>query len=52
MKGNPLDDAVLLMRLLGRDYFVVLAIRPDGNLGRARFELRKAELQMAGEFAV
>ena len=47
-----LDDAVLLMRLLGRDYFVVLAIRPDGNLGRARFELRKAELQMAGEFAV
>lgn len=47
-----LDDAVLLMRLLGRDYFVVLAIQPDGNLGRARFELRKAELQMAGEFAV
>lgn len=47
-----LDDAVVLMRLLGREYFVVLAIRPDGNLGRARFELRKAELQMAGEFAM
>jgi predicted regulator of Ras-like GTPase activity (Roadblock/LC7/MglB family) len=47
-----LDDAVLLMRLLGRDYFVVLAISPEGNLGRARFELRKAELQMASEFAV
>lgn len=47
-----LDDAVVLMRLLGREYFVVLAISPDGNLGRARFELRKAELQMASEFAV
>ena len=47
-----LDDAVLLTRLLGRDYFVVLAITPEGNLGRARFELRKAELQRAGEFAM
>ena len=47
-----LDDAVILMRLLGRDYFVVLAIQPEGNLGRARFELRKAELLMAKEFAI
>ena len=47
-----LDDAVLLMRLLSPEYFVVLAIRPDGNFGRARFELRKAELQMASEFTV
>jgi predicted regulator of Ras-like GTPase activity (Roadblock/LC7/MglB family) len=47
-----LENAVVLMRLLGRDYFVVLAISPEGNLGRARFELRKAELQMASEFAV
>ena len=47
-----LDDAVVLMRLLGRDYFVVLAISPEGNLGRARFELRKAEMQMASEFAL
>ena len=47
-----LESAVLIMRLLGRDYFVVLAIAPEGNLGRARFELRKAELQIAGEFAM
>ncbi len=47
-----LDSAILLIRLLGRDYFVVLAMKPDGNLGRARFELRKAELQIAGEFAL
>ncbi len=47
-----LDKAVILMRLLSRDYFVVLALSPDGNLGRGRFELRKAELQLAKEFAV
>jgi predicted regulator of Ras-like GTPase activity (Roadblock/LC7/MglB family) len=47
-----LEGAVVLMRLLGRDYFVVLALTPDGNLGRARFELRKAELQLTKEFAI
>ncbi len=47
-----LDGAVVIMRLLGRDYFVVLAITPEGNLGRARYELRKAELQLKKEFAI
>lgn len=47
-----LDSAVVIMRLLGRDYFVVLAISPEGNLGRGRFELRKAELQLKKEFAL
>ena len=47
-----LDDAFILIRLLGKEYFIVLAITPEGNLGRGRFELRKAELQMAKEFAV
>ena len=47
-----LDGAVLVMRLLSRDYFVVLAMSTQGNLGRGRFELRKAELQLAKEFAL
>jgi predicted regulator of Ras-like GTPase activity (Roadblock/LC7/MglB family) len=47
-----LEGAVVIMRLLSRDYFVVLAVSPEGNLGRARFELRKAELKMANEFAL
>jgi len=47
-----LDDSIILMRLLSRDYFLVLALKPEGNLGRGRFELRKAELQLAKEFAV
>ena len=47
-----LDGAIILTRLLSRDYFVVLALSPDGNFGRGRFELRKAELQLAKEFVV
>ena len=47
-----LESATMLMRLLSRDYFVVLAMGAHGNLGRGRFELRKAELKLAKEFAV
>ncbi|HEX8920726.1 MAG TPA: hypothetical protein VF766_04580, partial [Pyrinomonadaceae bacterium] len=47
-----LESAVIIMRLFTREYFVVLALKPDGNYGRGRFELRKAELQLAREFAV
>ncbi|HEX8708559.1 MAG TPA: hypothetical protein VF723_09990 [Pyrinomonadaceae bacterium] len=47
-----MESAVVLMRLFNRDYFIVLALKPDGNFGRGRFELRKAELQLAREFAV
>ncbi|HET6862099.1 MAG TPA: hypothetical protein VFH91_03605, partial [Pyrinomonadaceae bacterium] len=47
-----LEGATLIMRMLSRDYFVVLALEAKGNLGRARYELRKAELKLAKEFAV
>ena len=47
-----LESAVVVMRLLSRNYFVVLALSHEGNLGRGRFELRKAELELAGEFAL
>ena len=47
-----LEGAVMVMRLLSRDYFVVLALNAHGNLGRGRFELRKAELKLSKEFAV
>jgi predicted regulator of Ras-like GTPase activity (Roadblock/LC7/MglB family) len=46
------EDATLVMRLVSREYFIVLALKPDGNLGRGRFELRKAELELAKEFAL
>ena len=47
-----LRDAVIIMRLFSQDYFVVLGLKPEGNLGRGRYELRKAELQLAREFAL
>ncbi len=45
-----LGRVTFLMRLFSKDYFVVLAMKPDGNLGRGRYELRKAELALAHEF--
>ena len=47
-----LDESTIIMRLFNRDYYMVLALKPDGNLGRGRYELRKAELQLAQEFAI
>jgi len=47
-----LGRVTFLMRLFNREYFVCLAMKPEGNLGRGRYELRKAELQLAEEFAV
>jgi predicted regulator of Ras-like GTPase activity (Roadblock/LC7/MglB family) len=47
-----LDGLIVVMRSLNRDYFLVLALNPKGNAGRGRFELRKAELQLAKEFVV
>jgi len=47
-----LESVVVVMRLFTKDYFVVLAVHPDGNIGRARYELRKAELILSKEFAI
>jgi len=45
-----LGRVTFLMRLFNKEYFVVLAMTPEGNLGRGRYELRKAELMLAHEF--
>src|SRR4030081_2264544 len=50
--GGALGSVTLVMRLFNKDYFAVLALKPDGNLGRGRYELRKAELKLAKEFAI
>ncbi len=34
------DKLVAIARPLTPDYFLVLALSPDGNVGRARYELR------------
>jgi predicted regulator of Ras-like GTPase activity (Roadblock/LC7/MglB family) len=42
----------IIARMFSPEYFVVLALGPDGNIGRGRYELRKAELLLAREFAL
>ncbi|MFQ3582088.1 MAG: hypothetical protein SNJ67_05970 [Chloracidobacterium sp.] len=44
------DDFRLVVRLIGREYFIILTLGPGGNIGRARFELRKAHLLLEKEF--
>ena len=46
------ENAVFIMRLLGEEYFLALIMSPEGNFGRGRFELRRAELQMEHEFVI
>jgi predicted regulator of Ras-like GTPase activity (Roadblock/LC7/MglB family) len=44
------ETANFVMRLVSNDYFFVLALEPEGNLGRGRYELRQAELIFEKEF--
>jgi len=46
------DAMIFLARPITSDYFLLVALNPGGNIGRARFELRKAQLAMEIEFAM
>ena len=46
------ENVNVIIRLFSQEYFIVLALGPDGNIGRGRYELRKAELRLAREFAL
>ena len=46
------ESANFVMRLVSSDYFLVLAVDPEGNLGRGRYELRRAELILEREFVL
>ncbi len=46
------DLMTYLLRPITPEYFLLLAISPRGNVGRARFELRKAQLSLEEEFAI
>ena len=46
------DGLTLVLRPITPEYFLTLALEPGGNVGRARFELRKAQLAMETEFAI
>ena len=40
------DQTVLLTRMVDADFFVMIKLNPSCNLGRARYEVRRAELMM------
>jgi predicted regulator of Ras-like GTPase activity (Roadblock/LC7/MglB family) len=41
-----------VIRLINQDYFVALAMKPDGNYGKARFLLRMSASKLAQDLAV
>lgn len=46
------DSGIYLMRLINDDYFVAMVLQPDGNIGRGRYELQRAELVLEHEFVL
>ncbi|MBI4853900.1 MAG: hypothetical protein HY819_19055 [Acidobacteria bacterium] len=44
-------NLTLVIKLINPEYFLLIALGPNGNVGRARFELRKAQLLLEEEFA-
>src|SRR4029079_5244044 len=46
------DLLTLVLRPITSEYFLMLTLNPGGSVGRARFELRKAQLIMETEFAI
>ena len=41
---------VFLLRLITSEYFIAVALRPDGNIGKARYLLRLSVPKLAREF--
>lgn len=46
------DLLTFLLRPITSEYFLLLALNPGGNVGRARFELRKTQLDLKEEFII
>ena len=46
------EKAIFIMRFVGQDYFLAMALSPEGNFGRARYELQCAELVLEKELVL
>ena len=44
------QNRIVIIRMITSDYFLLLLLAREGNIGRARFELRKAKYLLANEF--
>jgi predicted regulator of Ras-like GTPase activity (Roadblock/LC7/MglB family) len=45
------DRLTLMVSSVAADYYLLLVLGPDGNHGRARFELRRARLLLEAELS-
>lgn len=45
------EGGIFILRFVSEDYFIAAVLSPDGNFGRARYELRRAELLLEKELA-
>jgi predicted regulator of Ras-like GTPase activity (Roadblock/LC7/MglB family) len=43
------EKLTILIRVVNNDYFLALAVRPDGNLGKGRYLLRVVAPKMVSE---
>lgn len=46
------ESGVFILRFIGDEYFIAMILSPEGNFGRGRFELRRAELLLEKEFVI
>ena len=46
------ESGIFILRFIGKEYFVALILSAEGNFGRGRYELRRAELLLEKEFVV
>lgn len=46
------EKGIFLLRYLSDYYFIAMILSPEGNFGRGRWELRRAELLLEKEFVI
>ena len=44
------ETRIIVIQMITSDYFLLLLLAKEGNIGRARFELKKAKYLLAKEF--
>lgn len=44
------EATTLIVRNINKDYFIMLAMNKSGNIGKARFLIRKSILELSKEF--
>ncbi len=45
-------NAIFVLHTVGEDYFLAMVLNPEGNFGRGRYELRRAELLLQEELVI